>query len=202
MSKLADQPESWPVVSSTDLHRDDWVVAFRTDQVQAPDDPDGPSFRRLVVEHPGAVMVLAIDDEERVFCIRQYRHPAQRRFVELPAGVCDHDGEDPLDVAVRELREEGELEASEWHHLLSVWASPGVSAERHHFYLARGLSHADRGDFVLEHEEADMEPLWVPLAELREAILDGRVADGPVALAVLAHDARFGSGPARSTGGR
>jgi ADP-ribose pyrophosphatase len=192
MPQIADQPESWPVVSSTDLHRDDWVVAFRSDQVTTPDDDRGESFRRLVVEHPGAAMVLAIDEQERVFCLKQYRHPARRRFVELPAGVCDQEGEDPRRVAARELREEGELEASEWHHLLSVWASPGVSAEQHHLYLARGLSSCARGDFVLEHEEADMEGVWVPLAELRRAILSGDVANGPMALAVLAYDARFG----------
>lgn len=193
MPLTGDTPESWPVTSSTDLHRDDWVVAFRTDQVAHPDDPDGPTFRRLVLEHPGAAFVLAIDEQERVLCLRQYRHPAQRRFLELPAGICDHPGEDPLDVAVRELREEVEFEAAEWTHLISVWGSPGISAEQHHYYLARGLTPCDRGDFELEAEEADMETLWVPLDELREAVLDGRVTDGPVALAIFTHDARRSS---------
>ncbi|KRF15289.1 NUDIX hydrolase [Nocardioides sp. Soil797] len=193
MALTGDTPESWPVRSSTDLHRDDWVVAFRSDQVAHPDDPDGPTFRRLVLEHPGAAFVLAIDEQERVLCLRQYRHPAQRRFLELPAGICDHPGEDPLDVAVRELREEAEFEAAEWTHLISVWGSPGISAEQHHYYLARGLSSRGRGDFELHAEEADMEVLWVPLDELREAVLDGRVTDGPVALAVLTHDARRSS---------
>lgn len=192
MTLRGDRPESWPVVSSVDLHRDGWVVALRSDQVTTPDDPEGPSFRRLVLEHPGAAMVLAVNDDDEVFCLRQYRHPARTRFLELPAGICDEPGEDPRDVAVRELREEAELEAAEWTHLLSVHVSPGISAEKHHFYLARGLSARDRGDFELQHEEADMETLWVPLDELREAILDGRVTDGPVALAVLAHDARVG----------
>lgn len=187
-----DRPESWPVAASTDLHRDDWVVAFRSDQVRHPDHPDGEPFRRLVVEHPGAAMVLALDDQERVLCLRQYRHPAQMRFVELPAGVCDAEGEEPLLVAQRELREEAELEAEHWEHLLSVWASPGISAERHHLFAATGLTARSRGDFVLEHEEADMESFWVPLAELRAAVLDGRVNDGPVALAVLAYGARRG----------
>lgn len=190
MPLSGDTPESWPVIESTDLHRDDWVVAFRSDQVVHPDDPDGPSFRRLVLEHPGAAFVLAIDDDERVLCLRQYRHPAQRRFLELPAGICDQPGEDPLEVAIRELREETEQEAEEWTHLISVYGSPGISQEQHHYYLARGLRHRDRGDFELHAEEADMERLWVPLAELREAIFDGRVTDGPVALAVLMHDAR------------
>ncbi|MDN5893069.1 MAG: NUDIX hydrolase [Nocardioides sp.] len=202
MALIGDTPESWPVANSTDIHRDDWVVALRSDEVAAPEDPNGTTFRRLVLEHPGAAMILAINDDDEVFCLRQYRHPAQTRFVELPAGVCDHEGEDPLDVAVRELREEAELEATDWPHLLSVFSSPGISAEKQHFYLARGLSRSDRGDFELEHEEADMASMWVPLHELREAILDGRVTDGPVAIAVFAHDALVarGAGNCRPAG--
>jgi ADP-ribose pyrophosphatase len=189
---LGDRDESWPVASSTQIHADSWIVGLRSDQVTHPDDPDGTTFRRLVLEHPGAAMVLALDEDDRVFCLSQYRHPAQRRFVEIPAGVLDVAGEDPLEVAKRELREEAELQAAEWTPLLSVWASPGISAERHHMYLARGLSPADRGDFELHHEEADMETFWVPYADLRAAVLDGRCADAPVALAVLAYDALRG----------
>lgn len=197
---LADRPESWPVRSSTDVHRDDWVVALRSDQVVHPADPDGPSFRRLVLEHPGAALVLAVDDEDRVCCLRQYRHPAGRRFVELPAGICDAPDEDPLEVARRELREEAELQAEEWTHLLSVYASPGISAEMHHVYLARGLSPAPRGEFQLHHEEADMERFWVPFADLRAAVLDGRCRDAPVVLAVLARDALAQDTVARADG--
>lgn len=196
MTLTGDTPESWPVASSFDVHRDAWVVALRSDEVSNPSDPDGPTFRRLVMEHPGAAMILAIDDDNQVLCLRQYRHPAQRRFLELPAGICDHPGEDPREVAVRELREEAEFQAAEWTHLISVWASPGISEERHHFYLARGLTPCARGDFELEAEEADMETLWVPLDELRAAVLDGRVADGPVAMAVFAHDARLAAADA------
>ena len=181
----ADEPQSWPVQSSADLHRDHWVVAFRSDEVRRPGAVGEEPFRRLVLEHPGAAMVMAIDDDDRVFCLRQYRHPAQRRFLEFPAGVCDAPGEDPLEVAQRELREEGALQAQEWTHLLSTWSSPGISAEQMHIYRARGLSPADRGDFVLAHEEADMETLWVPFPDLVEAVLTGRVADGPVVQAVL-----------------
>lgn len=190
MRVVGDTPESWPVESSTDLHRDGWVVAFRSDQVKAPHDPEGPSFRRLVVEHPGACVAMAIDDEDRVFCLRQYRHPAQMRFLEFPAGVIDHPGEDPQEVASRELREEAELEARSWTPLLSVWASPGVSAEKHHLFLAEGLSEVSRGDFELHHEEADMETLWVPFDELLEGVLAGTIQDAPVALSVLALHAR------------
>ncbi|WP_028655012.1 NUDIX domain-containing protein [Nocardioides sp. J54] len=186
MSGVADVPESWPVESSADLHRDGWVLALRSDQVRRPGDHDEEAFRRLVVEHPGAAVVLAVDDQDRVLCLKQYRHPAQARLVELPAGVIDEPGEDPEAVARRELREEAALQAERWTHLLSTFSSPGYSAERIHYYLAEGLSPADRGDFVLRHEEADLEEVWVPFEELVDAVLDGRVADGPVVQAVLA----------------
>ncbi|WP_436702334.1 NUDIX domain-containing protein [Nocardioides sp. BYT-33-1] len=186
MSPLRDVPESWPVEDSTDLHRDDWVVAFRSDRIRRPGAVDEEPFRRLVLEHPGAAVVLAVDDEDRVLCLRQYRHPAQHRLVELPAGVIDHEGEDPEQVARRELREEAALSAERWTHLLSTLSSPGYSAERIHYYLAEGLAPADRGDFVLRHEEADLETFWVPFPELVDAILAGDVTDGPVVQAVLA----------------
>lgn len=187
---IADRPESWPVVSSTDVHRDGWVVALRSDAVQRPGHPEETPFRRLVMEHPGAAIALAIDEEGQVLCLQQYRHAAQIAFVELPAGICDIAGEDPLEVARRELREEAELEAADWTHLASVWASPGITAERHHLYLARGLKPAGRGDFELEHEELEMVSFWAPFDDLYAAVLDGRVTDAPIALALLTARAR------------
>jgi len=187
---VGDSPESWPVESSHDLHRDGWVVAFRSDQVLRPGADGEPAFRRLVVEHPGAAMVMAFDDDDRVLCLRQYRHPAQRRFLEFPAGVCDVPGEDPLEVAQRELREEAGLAAREWTHLLSSWSSPGISSEQMHMFVARDLTEVDRDGFVLEHEEADMETLWVPFSDLVAGVLDGRLTDGPVVQAVLALEVR------------
>lgn len=187
---LADEPEEWPVESTTDLHRDHWIVALRADRIRRPGHPEEEPFRRLVVEHPGAVVILAVDDDERVFCLSQYRHPVRRRFIEIPAGLCDGVDEDPLEVARRELREEVLLEAAAWTHLASTYCSPGISEEVHHAYLARGLSHVDRGDFLLEHEEAEMTTFWVPYDELVAAVLDGRVSDGPVVIAILVAQAR------------
>jgi 8-oxo-dGDP phosphatase len=183
--ELGDTAESWPVEDSTDLFRDDWVMALRADRIRRPADPEGETFRRLVLEHPGAVVVVALDAEDRVFCLRQYRHAARRRFVELPAGLCDVDEEEPLEVARRELREEAGLEAGDWAGLTSTYSSPGISSEVMHFYLARDLAPTDRGDFVAEHEEADMEPLWVDFEELLAAAMDGRLRDAPIVLAVL-----------------
>ncbi len=188
MADLADEHHGWPVLGSRDLHRDDWVVALREDTVQRPGRPE-ETFERLVIEHPGAALVLAVDEHERVCCIRQYRHAAQGVFVELPAGLCDRSGEDPRVTAERELREEVELRADHWRHLLTLLPTAGITSEEHHIYLATGLSHASRGDFELHAEEAELEQLWVPVEELLEAVLDGRVHEAPVAAAVLAYDA-------------
>ena len=184
---LADEPLSWPVVASQDVHRDDWVVALRSDQVHRPGHPE-ETFRRLVVEDPGAVIVLALDEQERAVVIRQYRHPVGMRLVELPAGKLDEPGEEPVVAGRRELREEVGLQASEWIHLMTTYASPGITAETHALYLARGLEEVDR-DFEPHHEEADLTVDRVPVQELIEAVLDGRVADAPLATAVLAYEA-------------
>ncbi len=180
---LSDTAESWPVVATQDLHRDDWVMALRRDTIRRPGTDE--TFSRLVLEHPGAAVVLAIDERQRVLCLTQYRHPARRRFVELPAGLIDAVGEDPLDVAKRELREEASYAASTWRHLTSAYSSPGITSEEIHYFLATDLEPADRGDFVLAHEEADMEIHWVPFDELLAAVLDGRVGDAPLLVAVL-----------------
>jgi len=185
----ADRAERWPVLESRDLHRGQWVVALRSDRIRHPSDPDGETFERIVLEHPGAVVVLAIDDEGRAVCLSQYRHAAARRFVELPAGVIDTD-EEPLEVGRRELREEAGLEADEWTHLLSAYSSPGYSGEQIHYYLARGLRETGRGDFVATHEEADMQVFRVPYADLLAGVLSGAVRDAPVALAVLTTQVR------------
>ena len=182
---LEDRDGRWPVEDSEDLFRDDWVLALRADRVRRPDDAGGETFRRLVLEHPGAVVILAVDDDGQVCLLRQYRHPAGKQFVELPAGLLDVAGEEPEVTARRELREEVSLEAAEWTHLGSFHSSPGISEEVMHFYLAQGLSEVDRGDFTPKHEEAEMQVFRAPFTELTRAVLDGRVTDAPVALAVL-----------------
>jgi 8-oxo-dGTP pyrophosphatase MutT (NUDIX family) len=176
---------SWPVVASRDLHRDDWVVALREDRITRPGHPE--EFTRISLEHPGAVVVLAVDDDERVMCLRQYRHTSGYEFVELPAGLRDAGDELAVETARRELREEVELEAREWRPLLSTYGSAGISDEVHEILLARGLTHASRGDFDLRHEEAEMERFWVPMDDLLDAVLEGRVRQGPLVQAVLAY---------------
>lgn len=186
--ELRDVPESWPVVGTEDLYRTDWVMAFRLDELHRPG--DDATFPRLVLEHPGAVIVLAVDDRRRAYCLWQYRHPAQRRFVELPAGLLDTDGESSEETARRELREEAGLEADDWSLLGTTWPSPGISGEVMHFFLARGLRAVENDDFERRHEEADMSGDWVPVDDLRAAVLVGDVGDGPLVQALLLADAK------------
>jgi 8-oxo-dGDP phosphatase len=180
---LADVAESWPVTATEDLYRDEWVMALRRDTLHAPGHEE--TFVRLVLEHPGAVIVLAVDDRGRAFCLWQYRHPAGRRFVELPAGLLDAEGEGPEETARRELGEEAGLVAEEWTYLGTTWSSPGIIAEQMHFFLARGLRPAQDPSFQPRHEEADMTSDWVPVDDLLDAVLDGRVTDGPLVQALL-----------------
>lgn len=191
MPDLADQSGQWPVATSRVAYDGGgWVVRVREDRIRRPGHPEEEPFTRLVVEHPGAAIILAVDDRDRVLCVWQYRHAVAQTLVQLPAGLCDVDGEDAAEVARRELAEEAGLEAQEWTHLASTYSSPGFSAERSHFFLARDLREVGRGDFTPEHEEAEMELGWVPFAELHEAVASGRLADAHLVTAVLLANAR------------
>jgi ADP-ribose pyrophosphatase len=175
------------VHESEQIWRGGAPFAVRLDTLSMPGRPE-ERFGRLVVEHPGAVIVLAVDERERVLVLEQYRHAVSARLVELPAGLLDVEDEDPEVAARRELREEALLLADRWTHLMTTYSSPGLSSERIHYFLAEGLSEApDRDGFEPEHEEADMTISWVPLTDLLDAVRDGRVQDGPLAQALLAH---------------
>jgi 8-oxo-dGTP pyrophosphatase MutT (NUDIX family) len=196
--ELADVPEEWPVAESRlEYDGGGWVVRLRKDRVRRPGRPEEEPFSRLVVEHPGAAIVLAVDDQDRALCLWQYRHAVRRILVQLPAGLLDVDGEDPLDVARRELVEEAGLEAASWTHLTTAYSSPGISAEQAHYFLARDLTEVGRGDFEPVHEEAEMQTAWVPFAALHGAVLEGRLADAHLALAVLTAGGRLAPVPHR-----
>ena len=186
MPAAADRPETWPVYDVERIWNGAAPFSVRLDTVSVPGHPD-EKFGRLVLEHPGAVMILAVDEQERALVLHQYRHPAAMRFVELPAGLLD-EGEDPVEAAQRELREEGLILAAEWTHLFTTYSSPGLSSEKLAYFLARDLSPApDRGGFQPAHEEADMTLDWVPVDDLLEGVREGRITDGPTAQAVLGY---------------
>jgi 8-oxo-dGDP phosphatase len=180
---IGDSEMSWPVVDSVTEYKGG-VVAVRRDTLSQ---PDGGTFERDVIVHPGAVGIVAVDEDGRVLIVTQYRHPARRRLVELPAGLLDKDGEDLVDAAKRELAEEGHVRAEHWSMLVRLMPSPGMSDEVMTIYLATGISVSDVPEgFVAHHEESSMTREWVPLADLVEAVLAGRVTNAALVAGVLA----------------
>jgi ADP-ribose pyrophosphatase len=180
---IRDAAERWPVTSSAMLAEGS-LVRLRRDVVRM---PDGEEVGRDVLEHPGAVAILALDEQGQVLMIRQYRHPVGRLLWEIPAGLRDVAGE-PLHVtAQRELLEEAGYRAERWQVLTDTFTSPGISTERLRIFLARGLSRvpeAERG-YVPEHEEAHLVVAWVPLGEAMERIFAGELHNGVTALGIL-----------------
>ncbi|PPK90858.1 ADP-ribose pyrophosphatase [Kineococcus xinjiangensis] len=157
------------------------------EDVALPGEDGGQVVTREFQRHPGAVTVLALDDDERVLFLRQYRHPVRHELWELPAGLLDVDGEDPLAAAQRELAEEADLRAGSWAVLADWFNSPGGSDEALRAYVARGLSAVPAEQrHVREDEEADMPLLRVPLDEARDAVLAGRVHNPGAVISVLA----------------
>ena len=160
------------------------VIALRRDTVAM---PGGGDSVREVVAHPGAVAVVAVDDEGRVVLLRQYRHPVGRYLWELPAGLRDAEGEPPLETAKRELAEEVLLAAERWSLLTTTYNSPGFSDELVLVYLAEGLTDVARPDgFVVEHEELDMTIERVPLADAVQRVFDGDIRNASAVVGVLA----------------
>jgi 8-oxo-dGTP pyrophosphatase MutT (NUDIX family) len=189
-----DQTHDFRTVSTRDLHVGK-VVALRLDEVEM---PDGSVAKREVVEHLGAVAIVAVDDQGQLVLIRQYRHPLGRRLWELPAGLIDHAGEDPLDAAKRELVEEVGLAASDWSVLVDIAASPGFTDEVIRVFLATGLSVVDRE--MLGEEEADLVAKRFPLAEAVRMALAGEIVNGPAVAGTLAAQTVLnGSGETRPT---
>ena len=186
---LTDEPAHWPVVSSAlDYHGK--IIDVRTDVIR---NPDGGTAPREVVEHPGAVGVVALDDEDRVLMIRQYRHPVGRLLWELPAGLRDVAGEPLLQAARRELLEETGYRARDWHVLADYFSSPGIITERLRVFLARGLDEVPAADrtFVPENEEAHLTLDWVPLDHAVSRVLAGDLHNGVAVVGLLAaHTAR------------
>lgn len=131
-------------------------------------------LRRDYVDHPGASAVVAIDDQDQVLLVRQYRHPVRSRNWELPAGLLDQPGEDPVEAARRELAEEANYQAESMEHMVTLNVTPGGSNEVIHLYLARGLSPLEH-DFERTGEEADLEVQFWPLQSAVEAALSGAI---------------------------
>ena len=181
---LRDVERHWPVSGRPRRAKGAFVV-LRTDRVRM---PDGEVARRDVVEHPGAVAIVALDDAGQVLLIRQYRHPAGHLLWEIPAGLRDVPGETARRTGERELREEAGYAARTWHVLTDCYTSPGISTERVIVFLARGLAEVpdpERGP-PLRHEEAHLQQVWVPLDRAVQLFLAGELHNGVTAVGILA----------------
>lgn len=148
------------------------IIKVTLDQARL---PDGALAAREVVYHPGGVAVLALDKDNTVYLVKQFRYPIQKLLLELPAGKLDHGAEENrLLGAQRELSEETGLEASEWTYLGYTLASPGFCDEALHMYLARGLTrksqHLDEDEFL--------DVVTMPFDQLVEQVMDGTITDG------------------------
>lgn len=180
MTELRDEPVDAEVIES-DLVYEGRVWDVRSDTVRY---GDGEIVRQYVA-HPGAVAVVALDDDDRVALIQQYRHPIRHRDWEIPAGLLDVAGEPPIDTARRELAEEVDLVAASIQPLLSIFTTPGGNDETVHIFLARDLSPAPHAH-AREQEEADIRLEWMPLSDAVDAVLAGRMRNGILAAGVLA----------------
>jgi len=146
---------------------------------------------REYMSHPGAVVIVALrgdGGEEEILLERQYRHPVRAKLWEVPAGLLDIPGEDPLVGAQRELAEEADLVAQRWDVLLDIFNSPGCSSESIRIFLARELSQTQT-PFDREDEEADFEYQWVKLDDAVTAALQGSLHNASTVCAVLATEA-------------
>lgn len=135
-------------------------------------DPDGFEIHRSIVRHPGSAVMMAVDEKSRILLVKQFRLPAEQYLWELPAGRLDP-GEDALQAAQRELREETGYKAKKWTMLAEFWASPGYVAEKMHVFLATDLTEGEKEPM----EDERIETGWFSSGEVGGMIRDGQISD-------------------------
>ncbi|MDO5634893.1 MAG: NUDIX hydrolase [Micrococcus sp.] len=168
-----------------------WDVVRESFRLHADDEE---ALVRELIDHPGAVGILAVrthmtgaGPQEQVALVRQYRHPVGMELWEIPAGLRDVDGEDLPELAARELWEEADLRAREWHTLVDFYTTPGGSSEIIRIFLARNVEQVPEEErFTRSAEEAGMPLAWISVDEVIDAVLDGRVRSPSTITAVLA----------------
>ncbi|BBY00685.1 NUDIX hydrolase [Mycobacterium seoulense] len=146
--------------------------------------PGGATAIREVVEHYGAVAIVALNEDNNIAMVYQYRHAFGRRLWELPAGLLDVAGEPPQETAVRELQEEVGLRAGTWQVLVDLNSAPGFSDESVRVYLATELTEVARPE--AHHEEADMTMRWFPVAEAVRMVFSGEIVNSIAIAGILA----------------
>lgn len=175
-----DQAASHPV-SESELVYQGRIWKIRRDTV----DFLGETIVREYTDHPGAVAILALNDQREVLLVRQYRHPVRQNLWEIPAGLTDVAGESKLNAAQRELLEESGWVATSWEELTSFYTTPGGSNEQITVYLAQDLSFRGRPAGA-QGEERDLEPSWVPFHEALESVLKAEIKNPSTVIGILA----------------
>jgi ADP-ribose pyrophosphatase len=174
------------VVGSRILHRGRYMT-FRVDTIER---ADGTRSTRDIVGHPGAVAILAVDPDDQVLFVRQYRTAAKRVLLEIPAGTLDIDAstgatEDPDLAARRELEEETGYRAERWQKLTTFWTAPGFASELMHLYLATDLRPAHPDERLGPDEDEHLRLERMPFADAIAAVERGEVADAKSILGLL-----------------
>lgn len=142
--------------------------------------PNGAEGWREVIRHPGAVVMVPVDEQGNVCLVRQFRYPCGRALLEVPAGKLEW-GEDPFHAARRELEEEIGATAECWTPLGEMVPSPGFCDEIHHVYLAGGLTFGE----CCPDEDEFLEPVRLPMREAVAMAVDGRLEDSKTVAAIL-----------------
>ncbi len=173
------------MVDSTVVHRGRYLEV----RVETTERADGSRHQRDVVRHPGAVAIVALDDADRLLLVRQWRQPAGRTLLEIPAGTLDRDPitgaiEDPELASRRELEEETGYRAGSWQKLSTFWTAPGFASELMHLYLATDLVAAGPGRLAPDADEA-LELVRLPVADALAAAERGDILDAKTLLGVL-----------------
>lgn len=185
MSTLQDEPYT-PSISGSDVVYRGAVWDIRRESF---DLPEASGLVRDLMAHTGAVGIAVVDDQQRMLLVQQYRHPVRSRLWEVPAGLLDVAGEDPVDAAKRELVEEADLTAERWEVLSDSCLTPGGSSETMRLYLARDLAFVPEADrHERDEEEAGFRFRWVSVDEALDAVAEGRVTNAIAQLAIFQVD--------------
>jgi len=181
---VTDDPLRERLISSEVL-RQSRILEFRIDTVEA---ADGHRSTRDIAAHPGGVCVVAIDGQDRILLVRQWRHAAGRALLEIPAGTLDRepDGsiEDHAAAAARELEEETGSRAGAWRYLGAFWTAPGFTSELMHLYLATDVVAVHEGGLAPDEDERlELHP--VEFEEAVAMVERGELPDAKTIVGVL-----------------